>query len=330
MATDFPLVRPDEMGSFGDGLQRPECVLSLEDGGIIVSDLRGLTRIHPDGSISPEGRWLSDLPADDEARRLSRGQVSLTNGFARTASGEYLIADFGLGRVDRQGPDGQRRAWIEEVEGRPIGKANFVLADQQRCWITVSTYAEDWVGLLNLKQRPRDGYIALVVGDDVRIVADGLDFANECRVDPTGRWLYVAETFGRRVSRFEILPGGDLRALGVFGPSLLDGFPDGLAIDRYGNLWVALAAREQVIVITPSGRTVTVTDLGNTAAFARLEQAMVHACVTPEIIEACGWKQAAIITSVAFGGVAGDQVFLGNLGGHALPCFRNPITTTLS
>ena len=33
------------------------------------------------------------------------------------------------------------------------------------------------------------------------IVADGIGFTNECRVDPTGKWLYVNETTAKRVSQ---------------------------------------------------------------------------------------------------------------------------------
>ena len=52
--------------------------------------------------------------------------------------------------------------------------------------------------------------VYLVIWIGARIVADGLTFTNEVRVDGSGQWLYVAETFGRRISRFRIAPTGEL------------------------------------------------------------------------------------------------------------------------
>jgi sugar lactone lactonase YvrE len=39
-----------------------------------------------------------------------------------------------------------------------------------------------------------------------RIVADGLGYTNECAIDISGQWLYVNETFSRRLSRFPVRP----------------------------------------------------------------------------------------------------------------------------
>ena len=37
-----------------------------------------------------------------------------------------------------------------------------------------------------------------------RVVADGLGYTNECAIHPSGQWLYVNETFARRLSRFRL------------------------------------------------------------------------------------------------------------------------------
>jgi hypothetical protein len=44
-----------------------------------------------------------------------------------------------------------------------------------------------------------------------RIVGDGLQYTNECRVDPSGQYLFVNETFGAGVTRFRIAADGSLR-----------------------------------------------------------------------------------------------------------------------
>ncbi len=53
-----------------------------------------------------------------------------------------------------------------------------------------------------------DGFIVCKDKHGTRIVADGLGFTNEAKVDPSGRWLYVNETFGKRTSRFSISQSG--------------------------------------------------------------------------------------------------------------------------
>jgi sugar lactone lactonase YvrE len=84
-----------------------------------------------------------------------------------------------------------------------------------------------------------------------RRVADGLHFPNGLAITADGRTLLVAETFGRRISAFQILPDGSLsdrRDWFVFGPrpASLQGegawseypAPDGIAIDADDGLWV--------------------------------------------------------------------------------------------
>jgi sugar lactone lactonase YvrE len=55
-----------------------------------------------------------------------------------------------------------------------------------------------------------DGFVVMVDERGPRIVADGLHYTNECRPDASGQWLYVVETFGRRVIRFPITADGRL------------------------------------------------------------------------------------------------------------------------
>jgi sugar lactone lactonase YvrE len=48
-----------------------------------------------------------------------------------------------------------------------------------------------------------DGFIVRVDDAGARIVADGLGYTNEVQLDPSGERLYVNETFGRRLSRWD-------------------------------------------------------------------------------------------------------------------------------
>lgn len=94
-----------------------------------------------------------------------------------------------------------------------------------------------------------------------RIVADGLAYTNECLASPDGAWLYVNETFARRLSRFAIRGGvlGPKQVVAEFG---VGEFPDGLALDVDGGVWVICVVANRVLRVDPSGDVTTWLDAG--------------------------------------------------------------------
>jgi sugar lactone lactonase YvrE len=108
-------------------------------------------------------------------------------------------------RLDKAAP----RALVAARRVARRAPTNFVTVDRRgRTWISVSTRREPrqdaW--------RPdiADGFIVLADATGARVVADGLHYTNEIRPDPSGRWLYVVETFGRRLVRFSLGDDGGL------------------------------------------------------------------------------------------------------------------------
>src|ERR1051325_10477303 len=181
----------------GRELHRPECVIGTLDGDVFVSDWRGgVTRVASDGT---QQSWLA--AGDRFALR--------PNGIALDPSGSFLIAHLGeTGGVWRLTRSGQLAPVLLEVDGVELPPTNFVDLENHQLWISVST-----------RRRPRyeawnsdvaDGFVVLADTRGARIVADGIHYTNEVRPDPSGRWLYVVETFGRRLVRFPITGRGDL------------------------------------------------------------------------------------------------------------------------
>lgn len=97
---------------------------------------------------------------------------------------------------------------------------------------------------------------------NVTVAAEGLKFPNGSVITPDGRRLIVDETFGNRISAFDIAADGSLgqrRDWATFGdvpaegaplPELLAGTrvaPDGNTLDAEGCLWVADAVGNRVI-----------------------------------------------------------------------------------
>jgi gluconolactonase len=92
-------------------------------------------------------------------------------------------------------------------------------------------------------------------------VADGLRFPNGLALDREQQFLYVAQTPADNVLRFRIA-GEGLSSPEVYGPQSLGArsFPDGLAFDSAGNLWVTLVLMNRLVAITPAGDIATIAE----------------------------------------------------------------------
>jgi gluconolactonase len=311
----------------GRDLQRPECVLAERDGTLWAADARGgVMRIAPDGG---QQLVVPQQPADaassvDFNTRYVQSQGSLPNGMAFLANGDFIIANWGSDSVEVMTREGRVRRLFDTIDGRPLGKANFVLRDSRgRVWLSVTTRMQPWTDSINA--RARDGYIALIDDKGVRIVADGFEGTNEVRLDANEEWLYVVESNGRRISRLRIQEDGSLTGREVYGPDTLEGFPDGFAFDAYGNLWVTLVMTDKLIAITPEGEVLTLLDDSNPEAVRRLDEHYHARTLTPEIMGACAGTLAPWMASLTFGGPALHTVVLGSLRGSTLPSFRSPV-----
>jgi gluconolactonase len=311
----------------GNGLQRPECILAERDGSLWAADARGgVVLLSPDGSQEIVTQRHSDHfeGVRSEASRYLEG--TLPNGLAFARNGDILIANFGTDRLEVMTRKGESRVLADQIEGRPIGKVNFVLRDSKdRIWITVSTRIKNWMNAL----RPDlpDGFIARYVDGAFRIVAEGFHFTNEIRMDAREEYLYVAETTGGCIRRMRVTEDGELGAAEIFGPSCLGkgAWPDGIAFDSYGNLWGTLVYSDKLFALTPQGDLRVFLDEGDPQKVGALEQAFVRNEVTAPILFATGQGVAPWMASVTFGGPDLQTLYIGSLRGSRIPYFRAPV-----
>jgi sugar lactone lactonase YvrE len=114
----------------------------------------------------------------------------------------------------------------------------------------------------------RRAEITLVEPDGrCRNVADELDFPNGMAITDGGRTLVVAESFGHRVSAFDIAPDGGLANRRVLA-ELPDLIPDGICLDTAGNVWVAGAMGGAFVQLDPRGLVIATIDVKPRAAIA--------------------------------------------------------------
>jgi gluconolactonase len=310
----------------GHDLQRPECILAERDGTLWSADARGgVTRLAPDGSqtIITQKRSGHFHEVTSEAARYLQG--TLPNGLAFARNGDILISNFGTDCLESMSRDGTTKILADSIEGKPIGKVNFVLRDSKdRVWITVSTRIKNWMHAL--RTNLPDGYIARYEDGEFRIMAEGFHFTNEIRMDAKEEFLYVVETTGGCVSRLRVDSKGNLSGREVFGPSSLGkgAWPDGIAFDSFGNLWGTLVYSDKLFVLTPEGDLKILLDEGDPQKVAALERAFFNNHVTEDVLFATGRGIAPWMASVTFGGPDLQTVYIGSLKGRRIPFFRAP------
>ena len=316
----------------GCDLQRPECILAERDGTLWAADARGgVTRIATDGSQRFIGQQADDrfsTTSSSDAFEAKLTQGTLPNGLAFAADGDLLISNFGTDLLEVMTRDGATRTLHDRIDGQPIGKVNFVLRDSKnRIWITVSTRINPWTKAS--ASRVRDGYIAVVEGHGIRVVADGFHFTNEVRLDAKEEWLYIVETTGPHITRMrldESAAGGvALKDREVYGPSHLGGWPDGIAFDAFGNLWCTLVMTDQLIAITPEGDKRMLLDDSAPETREALLQKMADGTATAEDMQRTRGTIAPWMASVTFGGPDLKTVYLGSLLGTTIPSFSSPV-----
>ena len=311
--------------TIGRDLQRPECILAERDGTLWTADARGgVMCIRPDGSqqlIAQQGQ--AGLDRRDPGSFIL-GQKTLPNGLAINRHGDFLIANFGTDAIERMGRDGRSEILYQSIDGQPLGKANFVLSDSRdRVWFTVTTRLTPWTRSIN--EKTPDGYVGLIDGKGIRIVADGFVGTNEIRFDAKEEWLYVVESNARRISRLRVGPDGSLAQREIFGPADLKGTPDGFAFDAYGNLWITIVQTDRLVALTPEGELMTLLDDCDPQQRAIYDRHFYAGTMTPDIMANTRGVVAPWMASLTFGGPDLRTVYLGSLLGTTIPYFQAPV-----
>jgi sugar lactone lactonase YvrE len=270
--------------TLGAGLVRPEGVMAADDGTIYAADGRGFcSRVRRDGKTTFFGN-LGGLP----------------NGICLDREGNCLVANIGNGRLQLLSPEETQNTLMTEADGKRMYTPNFPFIDSRnRIWVSNSTAHED----LNhaLQRIIPDGCVVLIQDGTPRIVADGICFANGLTLDAAEKNLYVAETMKRRILRYAVGEDGSLSGAEVYGPDSLGrlGFPDGVAFDEAGNLWITFPMANAVGYLTP-----------------RRELIMA--------IEDPGGLVLGRPSNICFGWEGRKTAFLGSLAGTNIPYFEAP------
>lgn len=188
--------------------------------------------------------WVDILGGTVHAGRLSRERITVTETWefddlacavAVSAEGDLLVAQ--RGALVKVNGDGTRTP-IADL-GKPGSRHNDGAVDPQGRFVLGRMALDDSRGTQTLVR---------LDGEAVTVLDDDLTLSNGLAWSPDGGTLYSIDSipgviYGRHY------PDGARREL--FRVS--DGLPDGLCVDRLGNLWIAIWGRGRVEHRTPGG-----------------------------------------------------------------------------
>lgn len=168
--------------------------------------------------------------------------------------GRLLIVSGGDGRLLRREPDGSlvTHADLTAVTAPPW---NDIVVDGRG-----NAYV-DAIGFDFPDGEFRPGVLALVTPDGaVRQVADGLEFPNGIAVTPDNGTLVVAESYGNRLTAFDVAADGGLSGRRVWA-GLGDGVPDGICVDAEGAVWYADVPHQRCVRVREGGEVLATVEL---------------------------------------------------------------------
>ncbi|HEV2961556.1 MAG TPA: SMP-30/gluconolactonase/LRE family protein [Candidatus Angelobacter sp.] len=214
-----------------------------------------------DDLVFPEGpRWhdralyFSDMHAGIVWRLTPEGSAtkvlqlpSLPSGLGWTPDGTLHVVsmlDRRFLRVNANGPS--TVADLSSLAPYPIN--DMVIDGQGRAYI--GTFGCD----LNNGETPCPTKLFCVhPGGEITVAAEDVLFPNGVVITPDGKTLILAETFGSRLTAFDIALDGTLTNRRLFAQ--LEGtFPDGICLDEESAVWVASAGGNKIIRVTPGGK----------------------------------------------------------------------------
>jgi gluconolactonase len=202
--------------------------------------------------------YFSDIPANTIHRwRLGGGNSVFkkpsgkSNGLTRDREGRLLVCEHAGRRVSRIEKDGSTTVIASRYDGRRLNSPNdIVVKSDGAIYFTDPPYGLGPV--FGVDEVPELDFAGIyrVNGDAITLAADNCT-PNGLAFSPDEKQLYVADTERNLLLVYDVDAAGGLSTGRLFARIAGAPAPDGLKVDRNGNLFVSGA--EGVWVLDPNG-----------------------------------------------------------------------------
>lgn len=197
------------------------------------------------------GNWITRIDTEGAGIFLTASEnpftFQKTNGMTVFRDGSLFACDFGRGAILRIHHDGTTQIYADGYEDKRFNRPNDLAFDGQGNLYFTDPNA--------YRTKDPDGAIYRIDAKTNKVtrVADSLAFPNGLAFSIDGNDLYVAESAFQRIVKFRVASDGALIEKNVF-IELLGGDPDGIGVDKKGNLYVAHFGGGAIYVIAPDGK----------------------------------------------------------------------------
>ncbi len=184
--------------------------------------------------------WLSDMHAHQVIRVDLDGTVTpvveveqCPSGLGWLPDGQLLVVSM----IDRSVLrfDGEQLHLHADLSDLATYHCNDMVVDA-----TGRAYVGNFGFNLHDGAKPTSAALICVTPDgEARVAADKLMFPNGVVITPDGNTLIVAETFGARLTAFDIDANGDLSNRRLWAELPKGAVPDGICLDSEGGIWSA-------------------------------------------------------------------------------------------
>ncbi len=220
-------------------------------------------RVLIDGLAFPEGpRWragklyFSDMHAHQVLAIGMSGPCEVIcevpgqpSGLGWLPDGRMLVVSMKDRKLMRRDPDGLKTV-ADLSKLAPFDCNDMVVDVRGRAY--VGNFGFD----LYANETPRPTTLVMVSPDGAtRVVAEDLMFPNGMVIAPDGKTLIVGETFGARLTAFDIAADGSLANRRVWA-DLGTSPPDGICLDAENAIWVACPTKSEVIRVKQGGEVI--------------------------------------------------------------------------
>ena len=184
--------------------------------------------------------WLSDMHARQVLRVSADGAAEVVcevehwpSGLGWLPDGDLLVVSMTDRRLLRW--DGARLHEHADLANLASFHCNDMVVDAGG-----RAYVGNFGFDLHARQQPAPAELICVEPDGrARVVAGELQFPNGTVITPDGRSLIVGESWGARLTAFDILDNGDLANRRIWSELPEGALPDGICLDEGGGIWCA-------------------------------------------------------------------------------------------